>query len=74
MFCLHGFKKVVLVTGAKLLIIISLGYVHTIRYSMNSNGTELNWNKSFTHIEDRAGAVAVADPGKRPGGPAPLIF
>ena len=41
MLCLHGFKKVVLVTSAKLLIIIPLGYVHNIRYRMKSNGTEL---------------------------------
>ena len=65
MLCLHGFKKVVLVTSAKLLIIIPLGYVHTIRYKMNSNGTEL---------EQVVHSHTAADPGKGPGEPAPPYF
>ena len=66
MLCLHGFKKVVLVTSGKLLIIIPLGYVHNIRYRMKTDGTELE--QVVHHIEDCSGAVAVADPGKGPGG------
>lgn len=74
MLCLHGFKKVVLVTSGKLLIIIPLGYVHNIRYRMKTDGTELE--QVVHHIEDCSGAVAVADPGKGPGGGAgsPLFF
>ena len=66
MLCLHGFKKVVLVTSGKLLIIIPLGYVHNIWYRMKTDGTELE--QVVHHIEDCSGAVAVADPGKGPGG------
>ena len=69
MLCLHGFKKVVLVTSGKLLIIIPLGYVHNIRYRMKTDGTELE--QVVHHIEDCSGAVAVADPG---GGPALPYF
>ena len=32
-------------------------YRMATQYRLNSNGTELDWNKSFTHIEPRAGAV-----------------
>ena len=72
MLCLHGFKKVVLVTSGKLLIIIPLGYVHNIRYRMKTDGTELE--QVVHHIEDCSGAVAVADPGKGPGGGPALPY
>ena len=32
-------------------------YRMATQYRLNSNGTELDWIKSFTHIEARAGEV-----------------